>query len=55
VVHRDIKPHNVLVTASGGLKVTDFVIAMAASAGTISVTNAVFGTAGYISPEQTLG
>ena len=55
VVHRDIKPHNVLVTASGGLKVTDFVIAMAASAGTISVPNAVFGTAGYISPEQTLG
>ncbi len=44
-----------LVTASGNLKVTDFGIARAASAVTISVTNAVFGTAGYLSPEQALG
>src|SRR5215204_6126677 len=55
VIHRDIKPQNVLVTSSGNLKVTDFGIARAASFVTISVTNAVFGTAGYISPEQALG
>ncbi|HEX2739340.1 MAG TPA: protein kinase [Rubrobacter sp.] len=55
VIHRDIKPQNVLVTSSGDLKVTDFGIARAASAVTISVTNAIFGTAGYLSPEQALG
>jgi serine/threonine protein kinase len=56
VIHSDdIKPQNVLVTISGDLKVTDFSIARAASAATISVTNAVFGTAGYLSPEQAPG
>ena len=55
VIHRDIKPQNILVTDMGHLKVTDFGIARAASAATISATNAVFGTADYLSPEQALG
>jgi len=56
VVHRDIKPGNIMVTASGDVKVTDFGIArMATGAETVAQTAAVLGTASYLSPEQAQG
>src|SRR5919112_2353635 len=53
VIHRDIKPQNVLMGTSGDLKVTDFGIARAAVTG--GASSVIFGTAGYISPEQAMG
>jgi beta-lactam-binding protein with PASTA domain len=55
VIHRDIKPHNILITASGDVKVTDFGIARAASSSTMTRTGHILGTAHYISPEQAMG
>ena len=54
VVHRDIKPHNVIVDAEGRAKVTDFGIARA-GASDMTETGSIIGTAQYLSPEQAQG
>jgi eukaryotic-like serine/threonine-protein kinase len=55
VVHRDIKPHNILVTEEKIIKVTDFGIARAASSATMANTGSVMGSVHYFSPEQARG
>ncbi|HEY8497173.1 MAG TPA: Stk1 family PASTA domain-containing Ser/Thr kinase [Limnochordales bacterium] len=55
LIHRDIKPHNILITPEGRVKVTDFGIARAASAATLTQTGTVIGSVHYFSPEQARG
>jgi beta-lactam-binding protein with PASTA domain len=55
VVHRDIKPHNMILTDEGRLKVTDFGIARAANAQQMTEVGSIVGTAQYLSPEQARG
>lgn len=55
IIHRDIKPHNILINEEGVIKVTDFGIAKATSSDTITHTNKVIGSAHYFSPEQAKG
>ncbi|WP_316522853.1 protein kinase domain-containing protein [Kitasatospora brasiliensis] len=52
LVHRDIKPGNIMITGDGGVKVVDFGIARAGSSNNLTQTASVLGTAAYLSPEQ---
>ncbi|MBN1320806.1 MAG: Stk1 family PASTA domain-containing Ser/Thr kinase [Thermoleophilia bacterium] len=55
VIHRDIKPQNIIVDNEGRVKVTDFGIARAGSVSTMTEAGSILGTAHYLSPEQAQG
>ncbi|MFC5182191.1 Stk1 family PASTA domain-containing Ser/Thr kinase [Actinomadura harenae] len=52
MVHRDVKPENVLITGDGQVKVADFGLARAESASKMTKTGMIIGTVGYLAPEQ---
>jgi serine/threonine-protein kinase len=55
IIHRDIKPHNILIGRNGRVKVTDFGIARAVTSSDITQTGSVIGSVHYFSPEQARG
>jgi serine/threonine protein kinase len=55
IIHRDIKPQNILITEDGRAKVTDFGIARAVSSATVTHTGDIVGSVHYLSPEQAKG
>ncbi|QTJ58249.1 Stk1 family PASTA domain-containing Ser/Thr kinase [Dolosigranulum pigrum] len=55
VIHRDIKPYNILIDEKGTVKITDFGIALALSQNSLTQTNSLLGSVHYISPEQARG
>ncbi|WAA10662.1 Stk1 family PASTA domain-containing Ser/Thr kinase [Fervidibacillus albus] len=55
IIHRDIKPQNILIDQRGNVKITDFGIAQALTSTTITNTSSLLGTVHYISPEQARG